>query len=449
MNQFSPFISQKIAHDQRIKTAKTLLIYNTDSALSLQIADYYQTVRSIGHKLGLAIGLLSTVVANDVYADVVLPVASYIEQHNIEAVIVSVDCPMFFDAVDSGFQYGTKNSFDALLGGALYCQAIGGLPLAGEWRLNANEAITAKGFTGLSRTSTAPASEPVAPNGESYDVIISASLDKMRDGSSLFRPFGRIGVPTYSGTAAETYTETVRMIDDAIWAEQQNTVKHIAIGVHNRVNRIAPPWQWMAYEFAQAAGHTTDFYVNSYGVTDQSWFDKAPAWHYSNILAGTESVVADAYIGGALVNLDINHSFKNSLSPKRGAWGWDGTSYNFEQVAALIEKGGCAGIATIQEPFENSLIDAASLMSLALKGWSLIEINYLGQNQFWRMSVYGDPLYRPFPAIGLIDGELSTITDQTPEKSVVINTAAQNISLTNSNYQISENTPSRIATWHA
>jgi hypothetical protein len=397
------YIIKEATQAKRIDPAKVLLIVNSNSskaALSSDVANYYQQARGLGdHRLEFDLGSGTSIGPTNLYTNIVLPVANYIANNGIEAVVVSAGCPMFAD-VGSSWTYGTLNSFDALLGGAVYCRdVIGKLPNPGIWTYNALEATTSHGYTGLSTQTTSPVVEPIAPNGTSYDLIKTATLAKMRNGQSKFRPYGRIGVPS-NGTPTETYNDTVRMIDDALWAESRSQgSRRIAVGVHHRVNRIAPPWQWMAYAMAKETGHDVAYYVNTWGVSNESWYGKPPDWDWTSMQAGIEHVEADGYIGGALINLAYNHQTLTSLYPKRGAWGWDGTSYNFAQVATLIYRGGCSGIATIQEPFENSLIDAASLMSLALKGWSLAEINYLGQNQLWRMSVYGDPLYRPFPLI--------------------------------------------------
>lgn len=251
------FIAPVIAPAQRIDPAKVLLIGNSSNPLSQQAAEYYRDARGLGgHQLNIALGGV-TLQRGSSYADVVLPIANYIE---------------------------------------------------------ANAAVNSHGGTGL--TNLASRSTPytglthyaVAPNALSYDIALAGSLSNMRAPnlhSHKLRPFGRLGVPSYSGTPAETLPFIQRIIDDAIWAENNSRrAQAIAIGVHSRVNRIAPPWQWMAFGLAEERGLETDFYVNAYGVANQSWFGKAPKWNYADVIAGTAVLDVDAHIGGTLMNLD-------------------------------------------------------------------------------------------------------------------------------------------------
>jgi hypothetical protein len=361
----------------------------------------------------------------NVFNTMIVPVADYCIANNIDAVFCSAHVWPLFLCAGSGAGIGDYISTDAAFGAAKYFKAQGNLNLPGSAittsELYGTPYAVVDNFGGVlehpgeSRTG----GEPLAPNGLSYEVA-KTLIPRFKERLSIL-PWGRIGLPKFtSATVAESLAETQRMVGDALWREGQSSARNIVIGVGGNVGRISAPWQWMAHEMAKAAGHSTNHILAGYtSGTNQSWFGEAATWTQANVLAGTANVPGDAYLGGAIGNpADTVTTLNNSLFPNRGAWGYETWSFGYRVGAALVMRGACAAIGSVSEPFASGIPDVASVMSAALKGWSLAEINWLLSPPAWMMTAFGDPLFRPFPAAGLVDGTVYTVKAVTPPRKV-------------------------------
>lgn len=461
MTAFSPYLVPTVSRNQRIDPAKVLLIINSDSALSPQVADYYQTARGLGgHRLSFALGSnpAATIASTTRYQDIVVPVANYIAAHGIEAVILSAECPAKMAAGDN-----YPVSAEAVLGAARYWQGRGslgvmsyGLNLGAVLGGGHHPALNSAGgaydtYSGLSYSTGLAGGSPVTPDGNAYDVAMQLDPWWLKQ-APLVVPWGRIGYPAYGGALAERFVETKRMIDDCIWAEQQPA------GPRDYFAMIADysgngrhQWQWYAWQMMQAAGHYCRYAMESNtglnGAAELAWFGKHPDIDWAAFKAGAAPVAADCYLGSIIRNLAVGDVYANSLTPKRGAWAFNWTSSGNFFVANLIAKGGCAGIGPAMEPYNVGMPDDGSVLTAALRGYSLMEINWLVSPASWAMTAWGDPLYRPFPAPEINDGLLMTLTNATPSRTASVMPSNRTVTAVNTAQALTNTTPQRTATW--
>lgn len=462
---FAPYLQKSLA---AIDPSKVLLIVNSSVALSAQVADYYAQARNLGdHRINLALGTGSTINQAGRYYDFIKPVGEYILAHDIECVLLSAGCPWRLLDYRVGLFPGELLAADS------------GFGAAASWLLNENFWVASYsrhlsyhyGDIGLMHYNDGElvrnshngnpvvvTSEPAAPDGNIYafakyvnaiwpSVIKSIQSFPVHKGRSI--PYGRIGLPKYAAAVpAESFAETKRMIDDALAAEQAGPDSKIAaIGVHARVNSINPPWQWYAWELLRRRGLSANYYVNAWGSASSEWFGKQPDYDYAALMAGNEAVEAWAWLGGAIMNEPTANPYAASLQPVPGAWGFEATSNGTRFAADLIMRGGCAAIGSELEPFEQGLPDVASIASILARGYSLAEANWFTSPSPWRVSVLGDPLYRPFRALGLSDGELLSIRDVTPGKITINDTAPRQCATITPLSEVADITSSRAATW--
>jgi len=460
------YLAPPVSADQRIDPAQVLLIVNSDSGISAAVADYYQAARGLGsHRLSFALGAnpANNIAAANRYADIIVPVADYIAAHGIQAVICSAGVPAKFNdgntnpGFNSGNPYGI--STDAMLGAARYWQALGGLGAAAYGRdlqtvlAGHDPAKNSVGTSYTTASSTAlTGATPVTPNGNGYPVAMTFDPWWLRQGGAII-PWGRIGFPAYDGAAAETYPATVRMIDDCLWAEAQGrrSVDYFAM-IADYSGNGKHPWQWYAWQMMQAAGHQCRYaHETNTGInaTESAWFGQAHDVDWQAFKAGTAPVAADAYLGSIIRNLPVGDAYANSLQPKRGAWAFNWTSNGNRFVANLINRGGAAGIGPAMEPYNIGMPDDGSVIAAALRGYSLGEINWLVSPASWAMTAWGDPLYRPFPAQGLVDGVSLAVTDATPARHAQPIDITRSATTTPVARGLTHTTPARTALWQS
>lgn len=446
-----------------IDPANVLLIVNSDAELSGQVADYYQTARGLGaHRLSFALGSNpnTTYSSASRYADIIVPVANYIEAHGIEAVICSASCPARFLAKLSGADYPV--SFESILAASRYWKSLGGIQsvnygidLTAILPTGHNPAANSTGAdysTFHGSGGNTPGVTPTTPNGLGYDVAMTLDPYWIKHGPPIVA-WGRLGFPAFDGAPAESYAETVRMIDDCLWAESQckRIVDYFAM-IADYSGNGRHQWQWYAWQAMKAAGHNCRYaHETNTGInaTESAWFGQAHDVDWQEFKAGTAPVAADCYVGSIIRNLAVGDAYANSLQPKRGAWAFNWTSQGNRFVANLIAKGGAAGIGPAMEPYNVGMPDDGSVISAALRGYSLAEINWLLSPASWAMTAWGDPLYRPFAALGLTDGNLLTVANATPAKTIGhagIDHAAMHATPARAATNM---TPTRTATWQS
>jgi hypothetical protein len=181
----------------------------------------------------------------------------------------------------------------------------------------------------------------------------------------------------------------------------------------------------------------------------------APDYVSADVYNGIATIAADVYLGSAVINDGIGGTtgygkYWTSLAPKRGAWGFNWCSFGYEFIGNLIRRGGAAGIGPSKEPFAGGLPEDASVMALALQGYSLAEINWLLQpTTNFAMTAWGDPLYRPFPALGLGDGITLSVADQTPARWADMALSARTVAVSAPLRTLSDVTPHREAAWQS
>ncbi len=431
---------------------KVLLLVNSDNILSSQVADYYQAARGLAnHRLTLTSAQMAAIATNGQLA----VVSDYITDNNIRAVIATPGCPntVLFNGMQATLEELCADSNRIITTNSSFLTPWQYFPFintssGGQYR-------PPSGYTMYSD----PDNNFKTPDGNGYYIAYHADTDYLvnrrpapqgsayaMDGRYFVNLFssitviptilwGRLGFPQFGGMVAETFAETKRMIDDCIWAEQQDIKsKVLALGFGDYTAQGMHQLQWYAWQFAKAKGMQANYWTCDAAGTGQRglpaavknnlnlWLGKQPDYSSASVYAGTASIAADAYLGSAVINDGIagngSTAYKNywtSLAPKRGAWCFNWCSSGNQMVGNVILRGGAAGIGPNKEPFTGGLPEDGSVMALALQGYSLAEINWLMQpSSNYAMTAWGDPLYRPFPAHGLADGQFLTLINSTP-----------------------------------
>lgn len=465
---------------------KVLLLVNSDSALSGQVADYYQAARGLfDHRITLTGGQLAAISTNGKLAEV----HNYITAHNIKAVLATPGCPstVLFNGFNATLEALCADSHRIVTTSA---------SLLTTWQYFPFIATSAGGQyrppTGYTMYAD-PHNSLKTPDGNGYYVAYDADtdyLDNRRpkqkgnayfiDGQYVFYPdastsmpailWGRLGFPQFGGMPAETFAETKRMIDDCLWAEQQDMAgKSLALGFGDYTAQGMHQLQWYAWQFAQAKGLQTSYWTCDAAGTGArglqavvknnltAWLGKQPDYNSAAVYAGAASIAADCYLGSAVINDGIagtgSTAYKNywtSLAPKRGAWCFNWCSSGNQMVGNVILRGGAAGIGPNKEPFTGGLPEDGSVMALALQGYSLAEINWLMQpSSNYAMTAWGDPLYRPFPVQGLVDGEFLTLANATPARIASYQATPHAVEMSTKGHTLTNITPLRSATWRS
>jgi hypothetical protein len=507
MTSITPYLYPLADSAKRIDPTKVLLIINSNSSFDVEIVNYYQSIRGLSdHRLSFSLAQLTDSV--NFIASVITPIADYIIAHGIEAVISAPGVPVGGNSSVAYYASRTDVALDPLFGAAVKIklhQANYGNFYGGEY---AKSTVDGGGrYTNPSGTAivTDPAMTLKTPDGFGYRVIKDVIPLKSTDSPNYgVIGWGRLGCPYWNDAGAvnfgvakaQTYADTKRMIDDCIFAEKQAiTSKVFALGFGDYVQNGTYPWQWYAWQFAKAAGINCKVYTNEYAIAgnragtngdaipNQGGYRGLPAFVRDNLIAwlgqattdydsesvrlGTATIAADYYAGSAYINDGIagidniggnphpagyvptfaNYCF--SLKPKRGAWAFNWCSAGMEFVENVIRQGGAAGIGPVIEPYTIGLPDDASVMSLALKGFSLAEILLYSCVPAWAMTAYGDPLYRPFPAPGFTDGSVMSLLNTTPVRNASLVINSRSIAVLNKSMSLSNTTPKRTVTWQA
>jgi hypothetical protein len=412
MSVWDPFIKPEATHDKRVSAANTLLIANTDQAISIQAADWYQARRGIGHRIDMALGATNSNVP--IGHPIVSAVSDYLQQHRIECIIASADCPYLLGSSEFSAKLaalsGSYNpwSFNSVLwpGHTPVVSSAGGVPY-----------VRPTGYTQLEN----PFNPVLAPDGKGRHVIqeIDTWNLKTTEHYPVRIAHGQLGfVWNYASPRLNTLSTIQRCVEDCIWAEQQPlTGKKLALGFGTYTADGSKEAQWYAWQIAKAAGLTVGYYYRdaALGIDKNAWLGQDPDCLEADFFAGSAAMAGDVYLGSAVINLPAYSNatpnpYHNSLHPNRGAWAFNWCSAGNLLVENLIYHGGAAGIGPAFEPFVSGLADDASVLSLALKGYSLAEVAFYAAQGGFAFTAWGDPLYRPFPIHGLPDGEVSSVT---------------------------------------
>lgn len=436
--------------DRRIDPAHTLLIANTDASVSVQAADWYQARRGIGHRIDMDLGGTNVNVSSA--HPIVNAVNSYRDSHRIECVIASADCPWMLNGKEFSAALASPTQ-------VLPWQAFSGsgrwgdrLPTKSAW--GGGSYMRPSAYTQLEN----PNAPVYAPDGKGRYVIDDIDNWHLKQNSlNRYSPVahGCLGYTfSYGNPRLNTLTNIQRMVEDCIWAESQpKTSKKLQLGFGTYTADGSKEVQWYAWQIAKAAGLQTGYYrkqANLAGIDPVAWLGQFEDTTETDFFAGTGYAEGDVYLGSAVINLPTYYqgaTFHNSLYPRRGAWGFNWCSGGRTFVDNLIYRGGAAGIGPMFEPYVPGLADDASILSLALKGYSLSEVAFYTSQRGWAFTAWGDPLYRPFPMLGLADGQTMQVQNTTPASAISSINPQRAASYQSPDRAALNVTPSRTATW--
>lgn len=455
-------------------SASVLMIVASNNSISSAAADYYQAARGLfNHRLEFTLAELQALATGP--NAVIMAVADYIIAHGITHVVATPGVPASTSATGHCIEmiladsvwwaYGTQNPDGARSFGRVTCES--GSDYEGPIGFNRiqNPAMTWLNPAGLG--------EYIAQTGDIKDLFLARDAHTTYNNNGTHTTFynpcawGRLGCPHHSTLV--TLAEVQRMIDDCIWAENQAVSgKVLALGFGDYTAQGVHELQWYAWQMAKAYGLATNYYIEGSAGSGgrklptavfndlSAWMGKQPDYNSAAFYAGTASVAADVYLGSAVINDGIAGSgstayknYWNSLAPKRGAWCFNWCSSGFQMSTNVMLKGGAAGIGPMKEPFTTGLPEDASMMALALQGYSLAEICWLIPGNNFAMTVWGDPLYRPFPAQGLPYAEIMSVQPITPAFSVNNLFVDRSIAAYEQAKSITNTTPIRETAWRS
>ncbi len=459
-----------------------LLLLNSDTPLSAQVADYYETARHFVNAQRLSyttaeyLSLGSAGVLIDLAA-----VAEFNASHDIYVVIAMPGVPA---AIHTGglFYFQTESFFTSRkvdgkntaypLDFVRHCDQNSLYKRGSDYTALQNPSMTLSapdGFRGfviqsaehlmpLFKSASLPAYIYTTDFATGYPVLLPAS-----GGAYIECLSGRVGCP-YG--ALNTYTETVRMIDDCVAAERAFTGianKRFVLGFGDYTAHGIHQHQWYAWQMAKEAGMQCAYFIEGTVGTGgrrlpasvfnnlTGWLGQEPDYVSADVYAGTANIEFDLYLGSAVINDGFlgsgNTAYKNyyqSLMPRLGAWSFNFCSSGWQFNANAISRGASAGIGPPAEPLVSGLPEDGSIMALALQGFSLVEIAYLTGG---KITTFGDPLYRPFPAVGLPDGEALSLQNMTPFRGAVAAHNVHAISKADHQFDLINQTPGRTAQW--
>lgn len=405
-----------------ISTSKILIIVNSNSALSTQVADYYISARGlVSNKLSFSFSSTLSIGHSEAIA-IHNSVGSYIINNSIEAVICSADVPHSYTGYD-----GVSRCFSNALGISRLNYAATSLPptMYGDLdSLLVTNGIKSSGYYEVKQDLSLTTS---ITSGNTLTVLKVISTDYKKP--TLPIPWGRLGIPKYhSYYPDESFTTTKRIIDDAIFCEKADNFINAPIhvqyndinyGSYNAVWRDNFPFtEWGRRELTSIGAHnfkvcTTGFSVPIYringavldaysGLVDNSNYYFISDYD-QNIIAGNKRQLW-GYLGGArnlygATSSDGSNfnSHANCYEFIKGSWTCGGMSYGCSEFGArALLDGACSVVGTINEPYGDALPDIYNFCSGLKAGLSMCEAMLLSTKHFyWQMDCWGDPLYRP------------------------------------------------------
>lgn len=459
-----------------INHANVLIVTNASSSLSRDVADMYRALRGLGqHELSMPMPTSATMTWAQA-RDVVLAVNAYIRSHDISAVIVSADVPCGVVMPYVVKITVSTISLDNLLSWAWYVGeygldtpsqrsvGYGAAMLDAPYRLTSlqdtpynilhkttRETETVTGYRDLGYGSELQINgswQSLSTIQQNYFLMSNRPVAIQPQPAYKRLPFGRIGFGRrHVWLPADTLAGSQRMVEDAIAAEQSS------LPISSRIVHVAattltgsyPPYDDLAGVMLRDSGYVVR-YLGS-GVP-------AVTYDYSYPSPPQSLKTLHGYLGLA-PNLSES-AFSNAANRfdyQQGAWVIGGLSFGLSEwgVRALVD-GACSAIGTVFEPYADALMQPTWTTAKLLSGQSMAEIaataNY--RNDYtWQLSAWGDPLYRPFPAVGVPDGESSSISVVTPERSAALSTPARAATLSTEPLQAANITPARTATWQS
>lgn len=450
-----------------------LIVVNSASTLSRDVADMYRALRGIGpHEISMPMPLSSTMTWTQA-RNVVLAVNDYIRSHDISAVIVSADTPTGV-VMPYVVKLGVSSiSLDNLLSWAWYvveygldtaterAVGFGAAMLDAPYRMSEMNEITHI-IHKITRTKVpvdgyrdSGFGTQFQINGEwvskstladDYYIPTNMPIAITPRPASHRLPYGRIGYGRrHTWLPPVTLASCQRMVEDAIAAEQSAITRTVHVAA-TMFTGAWPLYDDMAGGMLHDAGYIVRYLGSGVpGVTYDYAYPSPPA--SMRLLHG--------YLGLA-PNLSTESAFNAAAGRfdyAAGSWVIGGLSFGLSEwgVRALVD-GACSAVGTVYEPFSDALILPTWTAEQLLSGRSMAEIasvaNYRS-DYTWQMSAWGDPLYIPHPVYGLPDGELSTISVVTPDRSAALSTPDRAAALSSPDRAAVNITPSRSATWRS
>lgn len=459
-----------------INHANVLIISNASSSLSRDVADMYRTLRGLGqHELSMPMPMSATMTWAQA-RNVVLAVNDYIHSHDISAVIVSADVPCGVVMPYVVKIAVSTISLENLLSWAWYVgeygldtyaqRAVGyeAAIMDAPYRLTSlqetpydilhkttRETETVTGYRDLGYGSELQINgswQAFSTLQQNYYLMANRPVAIQPQPAYKRLPFGRIGFGRrHTWLPADTLAGSQRMVDDAIAAEQSSLPisSHIVHVAATTLTGSFPPYDDLAGVILRDAGYVVRYLGSGVpGVTyDYSYPSPPPELKQLHGYLGLAPNLGESAFASAA----------NRFAYQQGAWVIGGLSFGLSEwgVRALVD-GACSAIGTVFEPYSDSLMQPTWTAEKLVSGQSMAEIaataNY-GNDYTWQLSAWGDPLYIPHPIYGLSDGELSTISVVTPDRTSALSTPVRAATLTTEPLQAANITPARTATWRS
>lgn len=426
----------------RTNPNKVLLIVNSNptfSALSTQVADYYQSARKLGNDRLSWNFSSDTVLTNATEnAAFINAVHAYVTANDIEMIVCSACVPHSINAwmvADSV----TPKSMGSVLATTKAYGWSGGNASTPDFVYSARHpADSLAGLNYFQIDSSYNVS--MAPYADPYVRKFGWEIKNL--GWSSFNtliPVGRIGIPRFhSYYPAESFATCKAIIDAAIAKEAVLQADKLALPIHfwQGIDEIASvPWitqlpcSWPDPETARRIFQIEGF--TNFKILDTGSRPHSPEYnaytflhdYYYNVTPGSQSFKANnlvapnkdlwAYIGfgtnlyGASgADSTIFDGAANTYNFLPGAWGVGGASYGLSELGArFLLDGAVAFSGSVNEPYADALPDVFNFTRLILLGASLSEaLMYSGYKGYWQLDTWGDPMYRPYKFVELPPG---------------------------------------------
>lgn len=471
---------------QNIDASKVLLIVNSNSALSQAAADYYRTARGLGnHSISYGFSRTDLSIPVSEARQLALLVADYLELHDIDAIVVSADVPA-----------GVYNAAFSFTGGGGANNTIGLCNYLSMCKYEKTYGVSISYAAYLLFQSTGPG----AVNNEPYylpmdfryrhsdNLLIDfTNADWASDPNNVIVPgygsipftsiyvdytaftrfgvlndwqmvrdtvlVGRLGYARIrSFLPAESLPAIQQMVNSAIAAE--SAPKNYAAPIHlNWHADFDVTYSLYVTSVLQLAGFTNIKNSQDGGF---GWMQSPPSIDYlrSNYPAAIPAGSKDLFaFFGFWNNLSTSATFAAAASAWNflpGSFSIGGASFGLSEfgVRNLLD-GASAAIGCVYEPYSGALAHKDICIDLLLNGAAMIElVPYCSKsNTYWQNECWGDPLYSPFPATGLSDGEFLSVTDATPSRAATAITPARAAQTMTAAFSVTDSTPTRSATW--